>query len=144
MEQNNYHSSITAPISPAEAFDNIARVDAWWAKSFKGKATEVGDTFRVQFGTTTVDFEISEAIPGKKVVWKVTDCYLPWLNDKAEWTGTNVDWEITPEGTATKIDMTHVGLFPGVECYEACNAGWNEHILGSLNNLINKGEGQPQ
>ena len=82
MEQKNYHSSITANISPKEAFDNIARVDAWWAKNFHGKASATGDTFNVRFGDTTVDFEISEAIPGKKVVWKVTDCHLPWLTDK--------------------------------------------------------------
>ncbi len=65
MEQKNYHSSITAAITPQEAFASIANVNAWWAKNFKGRATTLGDTFTVQFGDTKVDFEIVEAIPGK-------------------------------------------------------------------------------
>ena len=144
MEQKNYHSSITAKVSPKDAFDSIARVDAWWAKNFEGKASKTGDTFTVTFGATKVDFEIAEAIPEKKVVWKVADCYLPFLNDKTEWNGTSVDWEILSDNDNTTINMTHVGLMPGIECYEACNAGWNEHILGSLNNLLNAGQGHPK
>jgi hypothetical protein len=144
MQQKNYHTSITAKISPKEAFDNIGRVDAWWAKSFSGKATNAGDKFTVRFGDTWVDFEITVAIPGNKIAWKVTDCYLPFLKDKTEWNGTSVEWEISSENDTTRVDMTHVGLAPGVECYEICNKGWNEHIPGSLNNLLNKGQGQPQ
>jgi len=143
MEQNNYHSSITTNVSPKEAFENIARVDAWWAKNFTGYATKTGDTFTVQFGATKVDFVISEAIPEKKIVWLVTDCHLPFLNDKNEWTGTSVNWEIGSENGETRIDMTHIGINPGVECFEICNAGWNRHIQDSLNNLMNKGEGKP-
>ncbi len=144
MEQKNYHSSITAKISPKEAFHSIAMVDAWWAINFNGDATNTGDTFTVQFGDTKVAFEITEAIPEKKIVWKVTDCYLPFLQDKTEWNGTSVDWEISSENDTTRIDMTHIGLVPGIECYEACNSGWNGHILGSLNNLLNGGQGQPK
>ena len=143
MEQKNYHSSITAKISPGEAFDQIARVDAWWAKNFTGKASQNGDKFKVQFGTTWVDFEIEEAQPGKRIVWKVTDCNLAFQKDLTEWNGTSVEWTISMDNGTTRIDMTHVGLVPGVECYDNCNAGWNEHILVSLNNLVNKGEGEP-
>ena len=138
MEQHNYHSSITAAISPGEAFDTIARVDAWWAKNFEGRAADTGDTFTVRFGDTWVNFEITGAIPEKKMVWQVTDCYLPFQKDTTEWNGTSVDWEISSENDTTTISMTHIGLTPSVECYEVCNAGWNQHILGSLNNLLNK------
>ena len=144
MEQKNYHNSITAAVTPAQAFAGIANVGAWWAKSFKGRAMNPGDKFTVQFGETKVDFEITEAIPEKRVVWHVTDCYLPWLNNKTEWTGTSVEWDISSNAGATQIDMTHIGLFPGVECYEDCKTGWNGHITGSLHNLLTKGAGQPQ
>lgn len=144
MEQKNYHNSIVAAVTPAAAFAGIADVGGWWAKSFKGRATTPGDKFTVQFGDTRVDFEITDVIPEKKAVWTVTDCYLPWLNNKTEWTGTNVAWDISSNADATQIDMTHVGLFPGVECYEACEKGWNGHITGSLQNLLTTGIGQPQ
>jgi hypothetical protein len=41
-------------------------------------------------GRTFVDFEITELIPNKKVVWKVTDCHLPWLKNKKKWNNTEV------------------------------------------------------
>jgi len=143
MEQKNYHTSITANVSAKEAFAAIADVSAWWAKSFTGRAQQLGDTFGVQFGTTTVDFEITEAIPDKKITWLITACHLPWLKDKTEWTGTKIVWEVTPTGNATRVDMTHVGLVPEVECYENCESGWNRHIAGSLFKLLTERVGQP-
>jgi hypothetical protein len=144
MEQKNYHSSIAAHVSPKEAFASIANVSAWWAKNFKGKATKNGDTFRVTFGDTWVDFEIADAIPEKQIVWKVKDCHLPWLKDKKEWNNTQVNWKISSQNGATKVDMTHIGLIPSVECYEACEEGWNGHVKDSLQQLLNTGKGKPE
>ena len=90
------------------------------------------------------DFQITELVPDKKVVWKVTDSYLVWFNDKKEWNGTEVVFEISKKENATQIDFTHVGLVPGVECYDACEAGWNEHIIQSLTKFINEGVGHPR
>ena len=143
MEQTNYHCGISAPISPDQAYANIANVAGWWTKSFQGKALATGDTFTVVFGKTNVAFEIIEANPGHKVVWKVTDCYLDWLTDKAEWKDTTIVWELTPENGGTKIDMTHVGLKPGIECYEDCKKGWDGYIAGSLFKLVTEGAGRP-
>ncbi len=139
----DYNAVITVNTSPAEAFKKIAAVGEWWAKSFKGKALNVGDTFTVQFGKTTVDFEISEAIADKKIVWHVTDCHLPWLKDVKEWKGTDIIWVLTLKGNGTEINMTHIGIATGVECFEACQEGWNGHIKGSLVKLINDGKGKP-
>jgi hypothetical protein len=74
----------------------------------------------------------------------VTNCNLHWQADKTEWNGTQVIWQVndTPEGT--RIDMTHIGLNPKVECYENCREGWTGHIDDSLKNLINSGKGEPQ
>ncbi len=143
MEQTNYHSSITTNVTPKEAFANIANVSGWWAKNFNGSAQQTGDTFNVRFGETTVDFKITEAVPGQKIVWHVTDCHLPWLKDKTEWNGTEIVWEIAPQGNATRIDMTHVGLVPEVECYETCEKGWNQHVTHSLAKLLSEGTGTP-
>lgn len=141
--QQDYHSSIAANISPEEALDKISRVNEWWALDFKGSARNAGDTFTVQFGETRVDFKIAEAIPGKKVSWLVTDCWLPWLNDKHEWTGTEVVFEISQENGATKIDVTHVGLTPEAECYDSCQKGWDHYIKVSLLKFLNGGTGGP-
>jgi hypothetical protein len=144
MEKKNYHKTIIVTSSADEAMRKISQVNLWWAKKVKGKTEKLNDKFTVDFGETFVDFQISELIPNKKVVWRVTDCNLNWINNKKEWVDTEVVFEISSENGKTKIDFTHIGLFPGVECYKDCEVGWNGHLTNSLVNFINEGKGQPE
>jgi len=144
IEKKDFHRTITVNASAEEAFEKIAKVGDWWAKSFTGKALNPGDTFRVEFGTTWVNFKVSEAIPGKKIVWYVTDSYLPWLKDKTEWNNTKVMYEISSDGHKTVIDFTHIGLQPQIECYENCEKGWTRFATISLPRFINEGKGLPE
>jgi hypothetical protein len=144
MGQNNFHRTISVNVSPKEAIEKINQVDKWWAKKVKGKAEKLNDAFTVDFGSTFVDFTISELVPNKKVVWKVTDCNLDWITNKKEWNGTEVVFEISEKNNATQIDFTHVGLVPGVECYSDCEAGWTGHVTGSLVKFMNEGVGMPE
>jgi hypothetical protein len=143
MEQNNYQCVITAAVSAEEAFDSICDVRAWWAKQLEGSTTAKGDRFTVRFGPTFVTFEITGFVPGKKIDWQVTDCYLHWINDKHEWTGTQVSWEIEPTPEGSRIRMTHHGLVPRSECFNDCQAGWNDHIGNSLKRYMTEQVGMP-
>ena len=82
-------------------------------------------------------------VPGKKIVWLVTDCNLTWLKDIKEWNGTRIEWKVSTVNNLTQISMTHVGLVPGIECYNDCEKGWNFHIGTSLFKLITEGVGMP-
>jgi len=144
MKNKSFHRTIIVNASAEEAFEKIAKVGDWWAKSFTGKALNVGDTFRIEFGTTWVNFRITEAIPNKKIVWFVTDSCLPWLNEKEEWTSTEIVYELSPENGKTKIDFTHVGLIPEIQCYERCEQGWTRFATISLPKFINEGKGLPE
>jgi hypothetical protein len=144
MNNQDYTTSITAKVSAEEAFNSISNVSKWWAKNFEGKAQNQGDSFTVRFGETFVTFKIAESIAGKKSVWLVTDCHLHWLNDKTEWTGTKIVWDIATKNDAEQVTMTHVGLIPGMECYDTCENGWNGHIQKSLLNLMTEGVGSPE
>ncbi|HEU4718324.1 MAG TPA: SRPBCC domain-containing protein [Bacteroidia bacterium] len=144
MKKKDFHTTITVTASPEEALEKISRVNGWWAKNFQGKAGKLNDRFSVHFGKTFVDFEVSELVPGKKVVWKVTDCNLHWINNRKEWKGTEVVFEVSGKKNATQIDFTHIGLVPGVECYTDCEAGWTGHVTGSLVKFINEGKGMPE
>ncbi|MBS1596918.1 MAG: SRPBCC domain-containing protein [Bacteroidetes bacterium] len=144
MKNNNFHRTLTVKSSPAQAMKKISEVNGWWAKNFKGKAKKKSDSFTVQFGQTFVDFQVSELVPNKKVVWKVTDCNLQWINNKKEWNDTEVVFEISEKENSTQIDFTHIGLVPGVECYNDCEAGWHGHLTNSLVKFINEGKGMPE
>jgi len=144
MSKPDYTCTIQSTASAADAYDKIARVSEWWAKDFEGKAHDLGDTFTVRFGETFVDFEITEAVPSRRVVWSVTDCHLEWIADKTEWTGTRVAWDIESVNGATAVTITHHGLVPGVECYNDCEEGWNGHVQNSLLQFLNGGKGMPE
>jgi len=144
MKKKDFHRTIIVNTSAAEALKKISQVNLWWAKNFSGKAEKLNDRFTVTFGQTFVDFQITALVPDKKVVWKVTNCNLHWIKAKKEWNNTEVVFEIASENGKTKIDFTHVGLVPGVECYNDCETGWNGHVTGSLVNYINEGKGQPE
>jgi hypothetical protein len=141
LTDQSYHSSIVVNTSAMDAYDKISRVNEWWAANFKGSAKNLGDVFIVTFGDTYVTFKITEAVPGKKVTWLVTDSCLPWQNDKNEWTDTEIVFEISKGNGTTKVDMTHVGLTPEVECFENCQTGWNHYINRSLCQFMNEGQG---
>jgi hypothetical protein len=143
MENKNYHKTIMVDASPEEAMKKISQVNLWWKKDFKGSAEKLNDTFTIPFTEPSfVDFIVSELIPDKKMVWKVTDCYLPWFRDKKEWNNTEVVFQLSKESEKTKIDFMHIGLVPEIECYDVCEKGWNGHI-NTLDQLINKGKGLP-
>ncbi len=141
MKKHDYQKSFNAGVTAKEAFENITNVAGWWTASFKGSAKNVNDEFEVTFGKTKVNFKVTESVPYKKLVWLVTDCYLDWLNDKTEWKDTKIVWNISKENKSTKIEMTHVGLVPGIECYNDCEAGWNQYVGESLPKLISAAKG---
>jgi len=147
MTKQDHRVSMSASVSISDAYDKIARVSEWWTKFVDGNTRNVGDVFTVRFseedGGTFVTFAITEAVPGSRVVWHVTDCYLPWLTDKTEWNDTNVVFEISTNSDGSTVIMTHEGLTPEVECFDACVKGWDYYIGKSLKQFVAIGEGLP-
>jgi len=144
MEKQDYNCVINANVSAREAFDAISNVSKWWTENLEGASQKAGDIFIVTFGETFVTFKVTEAKPGKKMVWQVLDCYLHWLNNKTEWTGTQMVFDITAETNSTRIEVTHVGLAPEVECYESCVKGWDFYLKKSVFKLLTEKKGMPE
>ena len=143
MDQNDYQCAITVNVSAKEAFDASRRVSEWWTNSLEGQSQNRGDVFTVRFGDTFVTIELTDVVDSKKITWQVTDCYLHWLNDKTEWNGTTMNFEIAPKNDSTEIRFTHIGLVPEIECYNDCQKGWDQYIKQSLFKLITEGKGYP-
>ena len=134
MESRDYQITITVNIPAEEAFRKIGEVSLWWTKGIRGQAKLLGDRFTMRVGEseTYVDLEVVELEPNARIVWRVTDCNLHWITNRAEWTGTRILWEVTSKNGGTEIRMTHIGLIPGAECYDVCKPGWDFHVGKSL------------
>ena len=144
MKKDNYTASIAVNKKAADVFRKINQVSGWWTENMEGGSNQLNDVFTVHFGETFVNFKVTEYVPAKKVAWLVTDCYLHWLNDKKEWKGTEVVFDISEQNDMTKVNFTHIGLEPQVECYNDCVKGWDQYVKSSLVNFIMKGKGQPE
>ena len=142
MEKNNFNCSISANISSSEIINKISNVPGWWGITFSGSAEKQNDTFNVKMsGDSFFNFTVTELIPGKRVVWLVTDCNMPWYTDKKEWAGTRLIFDIRENKDETELTFTHEGLTPEVECYNDCVPGWTHWIKTSLFSYITTGEG---
>lgn len=144
MDQQNYHSDITVNTDISTAFKSIqTRVSEWWTPDLEGRSANEGDEFTVHFGDTFVTFKVTGIHPDQKISWLVINSYLPGLKDKTEWDGTSMLWEFEADGQATKINFTHLGLIPEIECYDNCTKGWNFFFKESLYKLLTTGKGMP-
>ncbi|MEO8589925.1 MAG: SRPBCC domain-containing protein [Flavobacteriales bacterium] len=144
MNTGNYTHSFVVQATPKEVYDAITRVTSWWTINTDGRTEGVGDEFTVQFGDVHRTIQcVTEARPGERIVWSVTESLLPWLKDREEWKGTKLVFAITSGAEGTRLTFSHIGLTPQVECYMQCEKGWDYFIGTSLFKLITHGAGMP-
>ncbi len=144
MTNQNYTTIFVVDKTPEQVFDAINNVRGWWNEAAKGNSEKLNDEFSVQFGDVHYSkHKLIEVVPGKKIVWLVTDSSLSSFKNKSEWTGTKNIFEIENENGKTVINFTHIGLTPGLECFGSCSGGWNYFLPGSLLPFITTGKGKP-
>jgi hypothetical protein len=144
MENKNLTITIPAGNDPMKAFDAITNVRGWWTENLEGNTEKLGDEFIVRFGDVHYSKQkLVEVIPGKKVVWLVTDSRLNFVKQQDEWTDTKVSFDIGDHNGKTEITFTHIGLTPSVECYGGCSGAWQQYVEGSLAKLAIEGVGEP-
>ncbi|MES2428038.1 MAG: SRPBCC domain-containing protein [Bacteroidota bacterium] len=144
MSAANYSTAFLVDQTPKEAFDAINDVRGWWTENLIGDTTRLNDEFSVQFGDVHYSkHKLTEVVPNEKVVWLTTDSRLNFIEDKTEWTGTKIVFDISKQGDQTEVRFTQLGLVPQVECYKDCSNAWGGYINDSLRSLIATGKGQP-
>ena len=145
----SYRANIAVSASPSDVFNQATNVPKWWIREaagayteFEGKCSNLNDEFILRHGDNHYSkHKLTEVIPDKKVVWLVTDSKLNWIKEnKAEWTGTKMIFEIVPNGETTTLKFMHDGLLPELECYTHCVHFWDMVIGAWLFNAINDGK----
>jgi uncharacterized protein YndB with AHSA1/START domain len=140
--KNNFTSTISANISAQEAITRISNVPGWWGVAFSGHSEKQNDQFVIKMGGDSFfDMTVTEFVPGKRLVWLVTDCNMPWYADKKEWTNTRLIFDLSEVNGMTTLNFMHEGLTPDVECYKDCDPGWTHWIKTSLFSYLTTGVG---
>lgn len=142
----NYSVVIEVAKTAKDVFNAINNVSKWWAAEFNGNKSEItgqsknlNDEFAMRFGDLHYSKQkLIEFIPNKKVVWLVVESRINWIeNNKEEWTGMKMIFEIVPKGDKTILTFTQEGLAPEKECFANCSKSWDMFIKQSLFNYIN-------
>lgn len=130
--------------TPQEAFEAITNVRGWWSEEIEGVTDRVGGEFTYRYKDVhRCTIRVTELVPGRKVTWRVLDNYFNFVENQAEWKGTEVVFEISGNSGGAEVHVTHLGLVPQYDCYDVCSNAWSGYLGGSLRNLINTGKGQP-
>lgn len=141
MNNQDFSVSFWVDQTPQQAYDAINNVRGWWSGEIEGSTEKLNDEFTYRYQHFHYSKQkLVEMIPGEKIVWLVTDSSLNFVEDKTEWTGTKVSFDIGKKDGKTEVRFTHLGLVPKNECYNACSNGWTGYITDSLRNLITTGE----
>ncbi len=141
MKKRDFNCRITVNTTPQKAVEGILQVPRWWTKDFTGSSREINDEFIIQHGDAHYSkHKLIEIIPGKKLVWLITESNLNWLKyNRHEWTNTKTIFEIKAKGDLTVIEFTHQGLIPEMECYFRCIEGWDIVIKERLFDYLTRG-----
>jgi hypothetical protein len=144
INNQNYTTTISVNQTPKQVFDAINNIHGWWSEEIEGHTDKLGAEFEFHYKDLhRSTHKITELVPGRKVVWHVSDARINFVKDKSEWNGTDIAFEITRKGNKTELRFTHVGLVPATECYGDCPGAWGFYINDSLPSLITTGKGQP-
>ena len=143
-EDQAYTLTMLVDKSANEVFAAINNVRGWWSGDIDGATDKVGAvfTYRVQ-GIHESKQEITELIPGRKVVWHVVEAQLSFTKNPSEWRGTDIIFDLRQDGDKTHVKFMHRGLVPAFECYDNCSNAWSVLVGQNLRNLIATGKPQP-
>lgn len=144
MENIDFSTSFLVGNTPDEAFNAIANVRGWWSQNIEGGTSALHDEFKYSARDLHhCRMKLTEVQPGKKMVWQVLDNYFKFTEDKTEWIGNTIIFDITEKEGQTEVRFTQKGLTPADECYDICSSAWTGYLHESLRPLIETGKGFP-
>jgi hypothetical protein len=142
MNDENFTITFTVDQTPEEAFAAINNVRGWWSGEIEGNTDKLGDEFTYRYADVhRSKQQITELIPSRRVVWHVSEGYVNFTQDKSEWTGTDITFDISRMGDKTEVRFTHIGLVPEYECFDSCSNAWGFYINSRLRSLITRRRG---
>lgn len=144
MKTNDFSKKLLVDQSPEKVFNAISHPRTWWSEEIEGVTNKLDGEFMHRYKDVHIcKLKVVEFIPGKKIVWLVTENYFNFTKDSREWTGTKISFELGKKGNKTEVRFTHIGLVPQYECFDICSDAWTNYIEVSLHELITTGKGQP-
>jgi hypothetical protein len=144
MSDPSYSKTIVVDRDPEVVFAAVNSIRDWWLEQIEGENSKVGDVFSFEVkGLHYSRIQVTELVPGTRVVWRVLENRMSFVEDQTEWVGTEIRFELSEKDGVTELRFTHDGLTPDYECFDICSNAWGMYVGDSLRNLITTGRGNP-
>ena len=143
-ETKSFTKTIVVSKTPSEVFNAIRNFRGWWSEEIDGDTGSLNETFFYHYKDIHLcKMKMVESVPEKRLVYLVVQNEFNFIEDKTEWVGTRLVFDIMREGDKTHVKFTNQGLTPEDECYEVCDDAWTGYITRSLKDFIELGKGNP-
>jgi hypothetical protein len=143
-ENKSFTTSITVDKPANEVYTAIQNFRGWWSEEIEGNTDKLNETFFYHYKDIHLcKLRLIESVTDRKLVYEVTENEFNFVQDKTEWVGTRLIFEIHDAGDHSTVKFTHEGLVPEYECFEVCNEAWSSYIGNSLKSFIETGKGNP-
>jgi uncharacterized protein YndB with AHSA1/START domain len=125
----------SSPAATHQALTTIEGIAGWLTTDTRGDSS-AGGAIELGFGSRgSVQLEVLEGEPPKRVAWEV-------VRGPAEWLGTRVAFELCQEGAATLVQFKHEGWKETSEFMQHCSTEWAAFLM-SMKLLLETGCGSP-
>src|SRR3546814_14696463 len=113
MENQDFKTTLVVDATPREVFNAVNNVRGWWSENIEGSTDKATDEFQYHYQDVhRSKIKITELTPDKKVVWHVLVNHFKFIEDKNEWKGTNVIFDISEQEGKTQLEFTNRRLVP--------------------------------
>jgi uncharacterized protein YndB with AHSA1/START domain len=133
---------ITIAAPPAAVYAALTEelgLARWWTEKVQAEP-KIGAVCRFRFDADTgPDMEVAGLDRAKRVHWR---CVKHGPDPKHEWVGTELFFELEPEGANTVLRFSHRRWPEGSDFMRYCSMKWATYLLG-LKGLLEGGEGTP-
>jgi hypothetical protein len=139
MENQDFTFQLTASLDAERVFEHLLDPQLWWkglyGEILEGRSHQPHDTFTFRAGDGAHYSKqiLIEVTPNRKIVWKVTESHLSFLDDPKEWDDTFFGFDINQDNEVTHITFTHKGLTPQISCYAGCSSAWMQYMQALQN-----------
>ena len=138
------HTQLAA--STEEVFAALTTLDGlsgWWTRDTQGDPGVDGElTFTFSPGNTTT-MRVDRLDRPRRVEWTCVAQHIENFDPPDEWVETRLVFDLVPDGAATRLTLTHVGL-SWLDCREQCVPGWEFYLGTSLPGYLRSGQGSPR
>jgi uncharacterized protein YndB with AHSA1/START domain len=140
-QQHDYTREVRIDARREQVFEALTTLEGlagWWTPLVEGLPTAGGEmTFAFEGVDETIVMRVDDT-RGGIVTWT---CLVH--TGHPEWEGTAIAFQLHErDDKTTLLEFRHHGLVPTLDCYLACEHGW-DHFLTSLAGYVERGEGTP-